>query len=210
MNINKTVENLQKNRMRVIVAERKEQVPAILEELMEAGCTVTHGGSVTLAECGIIDLLKSGRYQYLDRTAVADPREVYIAGYDADVFLSSSNAVTENGELYNVDGNCNRISAIAYGPKKVIMIVGENKIVPTLEDAIRRVKEIAAPKNGVRLGCDTYCAKMGKCVSLLKENAAMTDGCNSETRMCRNYLISGPQKDKERITVILVKESLGY
>lgn len=210
MDFNKTTKNLQKNRMNVRVAENKAQALSILAELLPEGCSVTHGGTVSLQEIGGIELLKSGKYTYLDRTAAADPREIYVKGYDADVFLTSANAITEDGELYNVDGNCNRISAIAYGPRKVIVIASENKIVPTLEDAYRRVKEIAAPKNATRLNCDTYCAKAGKCVSLLKENPRMSDGCDSPGRICRHYLISGPQRDPERVTVILVKESLGF
>ena len=210
MDLSKTIKNLEKNNMRVITADNRTQALQELKKLLPLGGTVTHGGSMTLAEVGVPELLKNGDYQYLDRTAVPDPREVYIKGYDADVFLTSANAVTENGELYNVDGNCNRISAISFGPKKVIVLVGKNKIVPTLEDAVIRVKRIAAPKNGVRLGCNTYCAKFGKCVSLSKENSTMTDGCASADRMCRNYLISGPQRDPGRVTVILINEDLGY
>ena len=210
MDLNKTIQNLQNNRMSTYVVDTKNEVIVLLKQLLPNGCTVTHGGSVTLQECGITDMLKNGSYRYLDRAAVADPMEVYQKGYGADVFLSSSNAVTESGELYNVDGNSNRISALCFGPKKVIIIVGINKIVPTLEDAILRVKTIAAPKNAARLHCNTYCAKAGSCVSLLKEKPAMTDGCGSNTRICRNYLISSAQCDPDRITVVIVKENLGY
>lgn len=210
MNLTKTVENLQKNRMNVIVVNNKEDAFNTLKELLHDGATVTHGGSVTLNECNIPALLKNGNYQYLDRSAVADPMEVYQKGYGADFYLSSTNAITENGELYNVDGNSNRISALCFGPQKVIIIAGQNKIVPTLEDAILRVKTIAAPKNAFRLKCDTYCAKAGKCVSLSKDNPTMTDGCNSDKRICCNYLVSSLQRDPNRITVIIVKENLGY
>ncbi len=210
MNLIKTIENLQKNRMSVIVVDNKDDLLTTLEQLLPEGATVTHGGSVTLDQCNVPSLLKNGNYQYLDRSAVADPMEVYLKGYGADVFLSSTNAITENGELYNVDGNSNRISALCFGPKKVIIIAGQNKIVPTLEDAILRVKTVAAPKNACRLGCDTYCAKTGKCISLSKENPTMTDGCSNDKRICRNYLVSSAQRDPNRITVIIVKENLGY
>ncbi len=210
MNTEKTVQNLKRNRMNVVVVENKEQVLTVLQQLMPEGSSVTHGGSVTLEQCGIPDWLRQQNYQYLDRTAVADPREVYLTGYGADFFLTSSNAITENGELYNVDGNSNRISAIAYGPQRVIVIAGTNKIVPDLEAAARRVKTVAAPKNAARLHCDTYCAVKGQCVSLQKDAPQMTDGCQSPGRICRNYLISGPQRDIGRITVILVNENLGY
>ena len=210
MNLDITIKNLQRNRMNVLIAENKEQVIDMLTKLMPTGSSVTHGGSVTLSECGVPALLKNGNYNYLDRTAVADAREVYLSGYGADFFLTSTNAITENGELYNVDGNSNRISAIAYGPKKVIVIAGTNKLVRDLNEAAIRVKTIAAPKNAARLSCPTYCAEKGRCNSLSKDNPAMTDGCDSPRRICRNYLISGPQMDPERITVILVKENLGY
>ncbi len=210
MNLTKTIENLQKNQMNVIVVENKNEALSTLTNIMPEGATVTHGGSVTLTECDVTTLLKNGNYQYLDRSAVADPMEVYQKGYGADFFLSSCNAITENGELYNVDGNSNRISALSFGPKKVIIIAGQNKIVPTLEDAILRVKTTAAPQNAKRLQCNTYCAKNGKCVSLSKENPSMTDGCSSEARICCNYLISAKQRDPSRITVIIVKENLGY
>lgn len=210
MNLDKTVQNLKRNRMQVMIAENRQGVTTLLAELMPEGSSVTHGGSVTLEECGIPHWLKEHNYRYLDRTAVADAREVYLSGYGADFFLSSSNAITENGELYNVDGNSNRISALAYGPQKVIVIAGINKLVPDLDAAVYRVKTVAAPRNAARLHCPTYCAENGKCVSLLKENPAMTDGCGSERRICRNYLVSGPQMNPQRITVILVKENLGY
>lgn len=210
MNLNKTIANLEKNRMNVRVAENKEEALKILEQLLPIGGSVTHGGSVTLSECGVPQLLKNGNYEYLDRTAVADPMEVYQKGYGADVFLTSANAITENGELYNVDGNSNRISAICFGPKKVIVLAGVNKIVASLDDAIYRVKTVAAPLNAKRLSCDTYCAKFGKCVSLEKKDATMTDGCGAKKRICRNYLISSAQRDPDRITVILIKENLGY
>lgn len=210
MDLNKTVENLQKNRMKTFVVESKDDVPELLKQLITDGSTVTHGGSVTLEECGIPSMLRNGNYHYLDRSTVSDPTEIYQKGYGADIYLSSSNAITENGELYNVDGNSNRISALCFGPKKVIIIAGMNKLVPTLDDAILRVKTIAAPKNATRLNCNTYCAKTGKCISLLKEKPDMTDGCDSDTRICRNYLISSIQRNPERIIIIIVKENLGY
>lgn len=109
---------------------------------------------MTLAECGIQDLLKSGAYEFLDRT-VMDPQEVYRRTFSADVFLTSANAITEEGELYNVDGNGNRVAALIYGPQRVIVVAGVNKIVRNLEEAISRVKYVAAPANGVRLGTNT-------------------------------------------------------
>lgn len=213
--MNKTVsqvmENLRKNRMATDYVETKEEALALVKQLIPVGSKVACGGSVSLAESGVIDLLKSGDYTYYDRSAPdisPEQRELATrAGATADVYLCSSNAVTRNGELYNVDGNCNRISAIAYGPKKVIMIVGINKIVDDIQAAIHRVKTIAAPNNTKRLNCDTYCYKTGVCLGV---NGTMTDGCASPSRICCNYLISAYQRHPNRIHVILVGESLGF
>ena len=121
--------------------------------------------------------------------------------------MTSSNAVTERGELYNVDGNSNRIAAIAFGPSRVIMVVGINKIVPDLDAAIRRVKTIAAPKNTQRLSCKTYCEAAGKCAGL---DGDLCAGCASDARICCNYLVSAKQREPGRIHVIFVGEELGY
>lgn len=205
------MENLQKHRIAVEYVATKEEVLPRVRELIPAGSTVASGGSHTLNETGVIDLLKSGTYTYLDRMAPEltpeQRQEMTLKGNTADFYLCSSNAITEAGELYNVDGNCNRIAAIAFGPKSVIMVVGINKIVPDLDAAIRRVKTIAAPLNTKRLNCDTYCRNAGVCMGV---DGAMTDGCHSPARICCNYLVSAQQRVPDRIRVILVGESLGF
>ena len=108
--------------------------------------------------------MKSGRYQFIDREEM-DPREAYLKTFDADVFLTSANAITEDGELYNVDGNGNRVAALIYGPRRVIVVAGVNKIVKDLDSAISRVKNIAAPANGVRLETHTPLLRMGRCAA---------------------------------------------
>lgn len=209
--IQKVMENLRKNRIAVEYVNAKDDVLPLVKTLIPVGATVATGGSKSLAETGVIELLNSGDYTYLDRMApnlTPDERqEMALKGNKADVYLCSSNAVTEDGELYNVDGNCNRISAISFGPKQVIMVVGINKIVPDMNAAIHRVKTIAAPLNTKRLNCDTYCHKTGVCMGL---EGKMTDGCHSDARICCNYLISGQQRVPDRIRVILVGESLGF
>ncbi len=208
--IKKTIDALRRNRMTPYYVETAKDALIKVKELLAEGSVVTHGGSVTLQEVGAIDLLKSGAYQYLDRTAVPDPRQVYLRTFDADTYLTGTNAITENGELYNVDGNGNRVSAICFGPRQVIVIAGVNKIVKDLPAAVHRVKTVAAPKNTRRLGCDTYCAKTGQCVALQKEKYVAGDGCSSPQRICAHHLISAFQRDEHRIKVILVGETLGY
>ncbi len=212
--LEKTAENLRKNNMEAFIAENKKEAKNIVVSLLKEGMSVASGGSESLKECGITELLTSGRYKYIDRSKGKTSDEVhklYEESYGCDTFLCSSNALTEDGVLYNVDGNSNRVSMIAFGPKSVIMVVGYNKIVKSLDEAILRVKTIAAPKNTVRLGLDTYCCKCGECISISQGNGTnMTAGCDSDKRICCNYLISAKQRHKGRIKVILVGEELGY
>lgn len=208
-----TSKALNKNNIETYFAGKKEDVWAVVETLLKENDVIASGGSMSLEECSITRKLRTdSRFTYLDRTAVA-PEEVpalYIKSFSSDVYLCSSNAVTENGELYNVDGNCNRIACIAFGPKSVIMVVGYNKIVKDLDSAIMRVKELSAPANCNRLSCPTPCSVTGQCISLKKDNPEMTDGCNCDSRVCCNYLVSGFQRHKGRIKVIFVGEELGY
>lgn len=210
--IMKTGENLKKNNMEFYYAPAAADVKGIVEGLLRKGDVITHGGTVSMAECGIKELIQSEDYTYLDRTKVApeDVPELYRKAFFADVYISSTNAVTEDGVLYNVDGNSNRIAAIAFGPKSVIIIAGYNKIVRDLEQAEIRVKTEAAPSNCIRLDCKTPCAETGECISLSKADREMSDGCKGDGRICCNYLISAQQRHKNRIKVILVGEELGF
>jgi len=210
--INRTSASLIRNNMEFYYADTKEDVPKLIESLIKSNDIIASGGSVTLKECGVIEALKANQHEYLDREDFpADEAEKYYrAAFSADVYLTSANAITETGLLYNVDGNSNRIAAIAYGPKSVIVVAGYNKIVGTLDDAIKKVKMDAAPINAKRLARDTVCYDTGMCQSLTDPNAEMCDGCLSEERICCNYLVSAFQRHKNRIKVIIVGEVLGY
>lgn len=207
----KVIDALRKNRILAEYVPTKEEVVPLIKALIPVGCSVATGGSRTLEEPGVTELLRSGNYVFYDRNNPAlssdEKAEMTAKGATADVYLCSSNAITEQGELYNVDGFSNRVAAIANGPKKVIMVVGINKIVPDLDAAVRRVKTIAAPLNTKRLNCDTYCQKTGVCMGL---EGGMTDGCHSPARICCSYLVSAQQRVANRIHVILVGESLGF
>lgn len=211
----RTLNSLKKNNMQPFFAETREEALEIIKGLIKKGATVAHGGSVTLDEIGIENLLNCGDYIYFDRTSPdlsAEGRaKMMKKALTAEVYLSSANAVTENGELYNVDGNGNRIAALAYGPESVIVTVGKNKIVKDLSEAVKRVKTIAAPLNAKRLNISTYCSEKGNCASFAfgKENEICA-GCESETRICSTALVSGHQLLKNRIKVIIVNEDLGY
>ena len=210
----KTMNALEKNNIKAFYAEDCKKAAEIAKSLLKSGDTVSFGGSVTLKECGIMELINCGEYNLLDRSKEGltkeDIEKIYRDAFSADAYFSGTNAITENGELYNVVGNGKRVNAIMFGPASVIIVAGYNKIVKNLDEAVKRVKEIAAPKNCVRLSKNTYCAKCGKCVSLNLENPQMTDGCDSDDRICRLYTVTGKQKAEGRIKVIIVGEQLGY
>lgn len=211
--VEKTIRNLERNNMLGFYCGTKEEALEKVLSLMNDGDVVTHGGSETLKEVGVIEAVKNGNYNYIDRSAAAtkeEGEELMRKAYFADVYLTSSNAVTSHGELYNVDGNSNRVSAILYGPKSVIVVCGYNKIVKNFDEAVYRVKTEAAPPNTKRLHTGAYCEHNGECLSCGSDGSFMCDGCRGDGRICCNYVICAQQRHKERIKVIIVGEKLGY
>jgi L-lactate utilization protein LutB len=213
MNIEKTLNALRSNRMDAYYVETKEEAKALALSLIPEGSSCASGGSVTLAETGIVDALKEGKYTYIDRMIPGltqqQKEDAMRAAFSADVYLASANAITEDGELYNVDGNSNRVAALLYSAKSVVIVAGVNKLVKNLDEAVLRVKTIAAPKNAKRLSCETPCAKLGHCISL-ERNGGMTDGCKTPGRICANFTVMAYQRHVSRVKVILVGEELGY
>ncbi|MHB1454053.1 MAG: lactate utilization protein [Saccharofermentanales bacterium] len=209
---NAVIGNLRKNRMEAFYVKKASDVCSKVKELLHEGDTVAAGGSMTLDETGVTELLRSGRYRFIDRNIPGlDPaavRKIYLDSFDADVYLTSANAITLKGELFNVDGRSNRVASICYGPKSVIVIAGINKIVPDIQSAVRRVRLTAAPSNCVRLAKKTYCASTGYCQGIDKDD--ITAGCSSPDRICCSYLISAMQQEQGRIKVIIVGEDLGF
>ena len=208
-----TLKNLKRNKMEAYYVDTKEDAQKLVRTLISKGDTLSCGGSVTLKQTGIYDIISSSDYNFLDRSACETPEqveEVYRKTFCADAFFTSANAVTENGELYNVDGNSNRVAAILYGPKSVICVCGINKLVKNIGEAIARVKTKAAPPNTVRLGIETPCAKTGECVSLKKDDPEMCEGCHGDGRICCNYVVCAQQRHVNRIKVIIIGEEYGY
>ncbi len=201
--VKRTMANLEKNNMEAFYVKDELEALDKVKEIIKEGEIVAVGGSMTLFETGIIDLLRDGNYKFLDRykdSITSDElKEIYRKSFFADSYLVSSNAITEDGELYNVDGNGNRVAAMLYGPDKVIVIVGTNKIVRDEEEAIERNKAISAPGNAKRLNRKTPCAKVGYCMD-----------CSSEERICNEYVLIRRQGRKGRIKVIIVGKELGY
>lgn len=206
------MENLRRNRMEAYCVSRKEDVVPQVRALLRPGDTVAVGGSETLKEAGILDLLHSGSYRFLDRYAPGLTPEqvhrVFLDSMSADAYLCSVNAVTMQGELYNVDGNGNRVAALCFGPASVIVIAGRNKLVENLDEAVRRVKRMAAPANALRLSKETYCSRAGHCLGY--SGKSCTDGCSSPARICSTYVVQGWQQEKNRIKVVLVDDDLGF
>lgn len=202
---------LERNNMTGYYVDTAAEVVDKVKQLIPEGATIAVGGSMTLEQTGVMKLIRSGSYEFLDRYAPGltpeQAREIFLKSFAADVYLSSVNAITLNGELYNVDGRSNRVASIAFGPASVILVVGCNKIVKDIDEAIVRVKRVAAPANAARLHCGTPCTEAGFCAGI---RGGMTAGCANDQRICSTYMVSGWQREKGRIKVILVGEPVGY
>lgn len=195
----KVIKGLQSRNMSGYYAESREAALKQALELIPEGSSVTMGGATSAHEIGLVDALKAGNYNFIDRDAYEDQRAAMLAAYDADVFLASANAITEDGVLVNIDGNSNRVSAIAQGPKKVVFIVGMNKVCDDVDGAVKRARNVAAPINAQRFGLNTPCAKTGSCMN-----------CKSPDTICCQFLITRFSRHPGRIHVILVNDSLGF
>ena len=199
---NTIIKNMaQKNMEGYYCATSAEAVEKALS-LMPEGASVTWGGSMTLTECGLMDALKTANYEIIDRDTAKTPEEarvMYSKQVMADYYLMSTNALTIDGELVNIDGRANRVSCLCWGPQNVIIIAGMNKVAPDVESAIKRVRNIAAPPNCVRLSKNTPCAQTGKC-----------GDCYSPESICSQILVTRRSSAPNRIKVILVGEELGY
>ena len=195
----KVIKGLNSRNMTGYYAKDKDEALKLALELIPEGSTVTMGGAMSAHEIGLVKVLKEGNYNFIDRDDYEDKRAAALLAYDADVFLSSTNAMTEDGILVNIDGNSNRVSAIAHGPKKVVFIVGMNKVCPDVDSAVKRARNVAAPINAQRFGIVTPCTQTGSCMN-----------CKSADTICCNFLITRYSRHTGRIHVILVDESLGF
>ena len=195
----KVIKGLGSRNMEAYYADSKEAALAKALELIPEKSSVTMGGCMSAREIGLVDALKQGDYNFIDRDNYEDKREAMLMAYDADFFLSSANAMTEDGVIINIDGNANRVSAIAQGPKHVLFIVGMNKVCSDVDGAMKRARNVAAPINAQRFGLSTPCAKTGSCLD-----------CKSPDNICCQFLITRYSLHKGRISVILVNDELGF
>lgn len=200
--LERVAQALKENRMEARVVETREELLEQIRRLLPEGATVASGGSVTLAETGVDSLLRSGSYDYYFRGRTDDkgqPLDVLRIAFTCDWYFSSSNAVTMDGRLYNVDGNANRVAALCFGPANVVIVAGYNKIVRDIHAAAERVRAIAAPANCIRLEKKTPCAATGHCMD-----------CKSPDHICCDTVIHGFQRHPGRIRVFLLPDDYGY
>lgn len=194
---------LNKRNMTAFYCESKEACLQKVLELVPEESTIAWGGSASITECGIPDALKeSGKYTVYDRAKYLSPRQVKEfnrLAFESDYYFMSSNAITLDGMLMNIDGNGNRVANLIFGPSHVIVVVGMNKVVPTIEDAYDRIRNFASPPNTVRLKKNTPCSKTGKC-----------GDCYSDDCICNQIVITRRSREKERIIVLLVNDNLGF
>lgn len=193
------IKGLESRNMKGYYAADREEALKIALDLIPEGSSATMGGAVSVREIGLVQALMDGNYEFIDRDAAEDKRAAMLKAYDVDFFLSSVNAMTEDGVLINIDGNANRVSAIAHGPKKVLFIVGMNKVCKDVDSAMKRARNVAAPINAQRFGLSTPCSKTGSCMN-----------CKSPDTICCQFLITRYSRHADRIHVILVNDNLGF
>ena len=195
----KVIEGLKSRNMTGYYAATKEDALKKALELIPKGSSISMGGAMSAHEIGLVEAVQTADYDFIDRDKASDKREAMLKAYGADIFLSSVNAMTEDGVLVNIDGNSNRVSAIAQGPKKVIFIVGMNKVCNDVDAAMKRARNVAAPINAQRFGLNTPCSKTGACMN-----------CKSPDTICCQFLITRYSRHADRIHVILVNDNLGF
>ncbi len=199
---NTIIKNLSKRQIEGYYCKDKESAVKKALELIPKEASVSWGGSMTLTETGLMDAIKNGDYKLIDRDAATnleEQRKVYGEICMSDVFLMSTNAITLDGELINIDGRGNRVAFLCYGPQNVVILAGMNKVVTDVESGLKRVRDIASPPNTVRLNKKTPCAITGKC-----------ENCYSPDCICGQIVVTRRSGVPNRIKIILIGEELGY
>ena len=197
------IKNLTARQIKGFYCATKEEACEKALSFTLSGTSASFGGSMTLEETGILDGLRNRKdITLFDRATGKNPEEVKKIMHSAlssDTYYMSTNAITLNGELINIDGNGNRVAALIYGPEQVVIVAGMNKVVPDTEDGIRRVRNSATPPNCIRLHKNTPCAATGVCAD-----------CLSPDCICNQIVVTRRSGNPDRIKVILVGEELGY
>ena len=201
--VNVTIKNLNKNNMAGYYVKDAKELVETIQYLLNDGEVIGCGDSVTLEETKVFEFIRNGNYRFLDKhnpkLTSTDKREIYLQNFRANTFISGVNAITQEGSLYFIDGNGSRVAPIIYGPEQVILVAGTNKIVSDSEESIKRTRQIAAPLDAKRLGKNTPCVKLGKCID-----------CKSKDRICNDFVCITRQFVKDRIKVIFLEGEFGY
>lgn len=192
------IKGLESRNMTGYYAPNKEEALKLALDLIPENSSIAMGGCMSAHEIGLVDAINSKKYNFIDRYKM-EPKEGLLASYGADIFISSANAITDDGILVNIDGNSNRVSCIAQGPDKVIFIVGINKVCADIDGAMKRARNVAATSNAQRFDINTPCKNTGKCYD-----------CKSADTICCQFLITRYSRHKGRIHVILVNDNLGF
>ena len=199
----KAIEKLVSHEFKALYVKTKEEGVQEVWKHITPKQSIGVGGSLTIRGLGILEKLEAQGHAIYDHwkpgLSKENILEIRKSQMTSDLFLSSANAITLNGELVNIDGIGNRVNSTNFGPGKVILVVGYNKIVEDVQEAIKRIKNVAAPLNARRLNIDVPCAKAGKCVD-----------CNSPNRICRVIVIHERKPSLTDILIILVGEELGF
>lgn len=201
--VKKTIENLNRNNMAGFYTHSIPELHELLHQLIPQGHTVGCGDSVTLEQTEVFSFVKNNQYNFLDKhregISQDEKQDIYRKNFSADTFLTGINAVTQDGKLFNIDGNGSRVAPLIFGPKQVIAVVGTNKIVNSVDEAIIRTRQIAAPLDAKRLGKDTPCAKLNRCID-----------CHHPQRICNDFVLVTGQFIKERIKIIFIEGDYGF
>lgn len=202
LRIKRVCENLKKRNMNPYYCKNVDELIETVTKLLDGCKTAASGGSVTITDSGIADLLRAkSDIDFLDRKECKDAEEtkkLYHEMFNADIYFMSTSAITEDGELFNIDGTGNRLAALIYGPKKVVIVAGVNKLVSTVDEAILRTRSISAPMNAMRLNTNTPCTQDGLC-----------HDCQSPESICSQFVLTRRSLDPDRIHVVLVDQSYG-
>ena len=195
--------NFEQHNMAIFKVSNSQELLTLLNEFINDRTTVGCGDSVTLEQTGVFDYLRKRDIVFLDKyqpgLSHEDKRVIYLRNFSADTFVTGSNAITMDGKIFNIDGNGSRVAPIIYGPEQVIVVVGTNKITENVDEAIKRVRQIAAPLDAKRLGKGTPCTKLNRCVD-----------CSHKERICNDFVLIANQFVKDRIKIIIVDQELGY
>lgn len=198
-----TIKNLKRNNMEGYYVRNITELHALIQEFLVEGEIIGCGDSVTLEDTKVFHMIRDGKYHFLDKhqegLTSEEKRKIYIQNFSCNTFLTGLNAVTTDGQLFNIDVNGSRVAPILYGPEQVIAVVGTNKIVKDLDEAIHRSRQIAAPLDAERLKKGTPCTVLKKCID-----------CHHKNRICNDFVLISDQFVKGRIKVIMIQGDYGY